>query len=255
MPKNVKEKIGIIDFNPDQEPDKRNYVKRISKLIPRNIECEGLFFKKDFDLSKYSALILSGSRLSATDYQRMVRDNSIEGEDYVSIERVVKKLSKYQGNMFGICFGAQLMIHMMGGDLGKIPQTEAGYLEHKLSEDGKRDEVFKNLPASFFGSQLHSDYVKILPSGGNVKEAIILATRDNFIHAYKIICKDGSIKYGVQPHPEMSNKNDAVFLVKVNKSWLQDSIGKIAFDQALLIPPNADYSLSKVITKFAESLI
>lgn len=254
MTRVITRKIGIIDFNPDQNPDRRQYIRRIGALIPNRIEYEGFHFKDDVDFSGCGALILSGSKLSATDYQRMVRSNSVKGMDYESIDRLVKNLSDYNGPMFGICFGAQLVAHVMGGNLGKLSQTEAGYLQHQLTKDGEKDAIFGQLPKTFYGAHLHTDYVDTLPQNKKIKEASVIAVRNDFIHAYKIVCANGAIRYGVQPHPEMSNDKDAVFLVQVNQNWLEDKIGKPEYDKALTIPANAEYQLAQTITQFAKSI-
>lgn len=246
-------KIGIIDFNPVQNPDERKYVDRISKLFPQGTEFQGIFFKDNsIDFSNFSALILSGSKLSATDYQNMLETGEKLNGDYIFLDRVVSKLKNYKGPMFGICFGSQIINFMMGGKLGKLSKTEAGYLEHKLCNEGKKDVVFGDLPDIFYGAHLHSDFVKELPKSSLISEADVLAERESYIHIYRIICNDGSIRYGVQAHPEMSNPNDATFLVKVNQSWLEGEIGHMRYNESLVVPSEADYDLSKAITNFVK---
>ncbi len=254
MNRSITSKIGIIDFNPDQNPDRRQYIRRIGALIPKGIEYEGFHFKDDVDFSGCGALILSGSKFSATDYQRMVRRTSVKGTDYESIDRLVKNLSDYQGPMFGICFGAQLIAHIMGGNLGKLSQTEAGYLQHQLTEVGEKDAIFSQLPKTFYGAHLHTDYVETLPQIAKAQQASVIAVRNSFIHVFRIVCANSAVRYGVQPHPEMSSENDAVFLVEVNRDWLKDKIGEFAYNKALTIPANAEYQLAQTITRFAESI-
>lgn len=248
-------RIGIIDFNPIRNPDTRQYVRRISKLIPDGFEVDGVFFKDNMDYSDYDALILSGSKLSATDYQEMVKHGKdIEG-DYIFVNNAIQKLSHYKGPMFGTCFGSQIIALAFGGDLGKLEKTEAGYLKHQLTEDGRKDPVFGHMPDIFYGAHLHNDYVKSLPTAGeNIVESQILAVRNNYIHAYKVVRSNGSILYGVQPHPEMSNPKDATFLVEINSNWLKDAMGESAYQKALIVRDNADFELAKTIAKFAENI-
>ena len=245
--------IGIMDFNPDQNPDKRQYIKRISSLIPADIDAKGIFFRDgNIDYSEFDALILSGSKLSATDYQRMLERGELVGDDYFDVNNAVQKLSCYQGPMFGICFGAQILAHVMGGKLGKLDKTEAGYLEHQLTEAGKQSLVFGHLPDKFLGAHLHTDYVASLPEQEGL-ESKVIATRNGVIHAYSI-CKNGVMRYGVQPHPEMSNPENATFLVKVNEGWLRDAIGEEEYEKALRMLDNAEFGLAQTITKFVESI-
>jgi len=245
--------IGIVDFNPDTNPDKRQYVRRIGALIPRGTKFEGVYFREDSDLSRYTALILSGSKLSATRYQNMCAEKSLEGTDYLAVDRMKLRLLDFKGNMFGICFGAQLIAHMSGGKLGSLPQTEAGYLDHELTADGRKDRIFGNLPDTFFGAHLHRDFVQSLPEVG-VQSAKVLARRNEFIHAYSVLLQNGSLRYGVQPHPEMSNSRDATVLVQLNRHWLTDELGEEEYEKALIIPKNADFQLSETIRKFAEMI-
>ena len=43
-------------------------------------------------------------------------------------------------------------------------------------------------------------------------------------------------RYGVQPHPEMSNPNDATFLVDVNSTWLRNELGELEYKKASMVP-------------------
>lgn len=251
---NKRNLIGIIDFNPDQNPDRRQYIKRISSLIPKDFSVEGILFRDNRDVLKYDALILSGSRLSATDYQKMVEENQVVGGDYISVDKITEKLFKYKGPMLGICFGAQLIAYIMGGKLGKLEKTEAGYLEHRLTPQGEIDPIFNHLADIFYGAHLHTDYIAVLPKGKDIKESNILATRNGFIHAYGVLCNNGSMRYGVLFHPEMSNPSDATFLVDVNSQWLRKAIGDKEYEKARIVPKQADFEVRKTITKFVETL-
>jgi GMP synthase-like glutamine amidotransferase len=247
-------KIGILDFNPDKSPDLREYPRRISYFFPRDVDYRSLLFRNNPDLSPYDALFLSGSKLSATLYERMVDQGRIEGRDYEDVDRVAERLARYKGHMFGICFGSQLMAHVMGGRLGRLNKTEAGYLSHTLTTEGQNDEIFGYLPRTFHGAHLHRDYVDQLPCGSNVSRADVLATRNGFIHAYRVVERDGIIRYGIQPHPEMSTSTDATFLVRVNGSWLKDEIGPIEYGNALIIPNGVGFELPRTITRFVFNL-
>lgn len=245
--------IGIIDFNPDQTPDRSQYVKRISSLLPEGTEYKGIFFKDIDGLNQYEALILSGSRFFATQYQRAVNSGEELSGDFADIDEAVKKITKYRGPIFGICFGAQILAHIHGAELGSLPVTEAGYLTHQLTETGASDPVFRELNQTFWGSQLHTDFVKTLPKNTDEK-ADVIATRNGYIHAFRIVKPSGVTHYGTQPHPEMSNPDDATYLVRVNKIWLEDEIGTEAYKKALEIPDDATFQLGLAISGFIRAL-
>ena len=245
--------IGIIDFNPDQTPDRSQYVKRISSLLPEGTNYSGIFYMDIDKLDQYDALILSGSRFFATQYQSAVRSSKELSGDFADIDKAVKKISDYKGPIFGICFGAQILAHIHGAELGSLQTTEAGYLTHQLTEIGANDQVFKKLNHTFWGAQLHADFVKTLPKNTNEK-ADIIATRNGYIHAFRIVEPSGVTHYGTQPHPEMSNPNDATFLVRVNKIWLEDEIGAEAYKKAIKTPDDATFQLGSALSRFVQTL-
>ena len=159
----------------------------------------------------------------------------------------------YKGPIFGICFGAQILAHIHGAELGRLPLTEAGYLTHQLTAIGASDPVFKDLDQTFWGAQVHTDFVQTLPENTDEKSDII-ATRNGYIHAFRIIEPSGLTHYGTQPHPEMSNPDDATFLVRVNVSWLKNEIGAEAYEKALEIPDDANFQLGSAISEFVRGL-
>lgn len=60
--------------------------------------------------------------------------------------------------------------------------------------------------------------------------------------------------YGIQPHPEMSNPDDANYPVRVNVGWLKNEIGAEAYEKAVEIPDDATFQLGSVISKFIRGL-
>ncbi|HBG81574.1 TPA: hypothetical protein DDW69_01910 [candidate division CPR2 bacterium] len=250
---NASKTIGIIDFNPDQNPDRRQYVKRISALLSGNVSGEGIFFREVDDLNKYDALILSGSKLISKHYQEMVRSGQgLEG-DYIWIDRAVQEIANFKGPIFGICFGSQILAHIFGGEIGRLDKTEAGYLLHELTDVGLNDPIFGKLGKTFWASHYHINYVKTLPDNPNLASDV-LATRNGYIHAFRIKTASGVTHYGTQPHPEMSNPKDAVFLVEVNKERLIEDIGVEECNKALEIPSNASFEFQNVIKEFVKRI-
>ncbi|MEW6096745.1 MAG: hypothetical protein AB1567_09505, partial [bacterium] len=153
--------------------------------------------------------------------------------------------------IYGICFTAQLLAFIHGGTIGRLEKTEAGYLSHTLTAEGKEDRLFGKMNTIFYGAHLHQDYVASLPSN---LDSSVLAERNGFIHVYRIVLPNGSIVYGVQPHPEMSTPDNATLLVRVNEKWLREEIGDNEYNRALSVPNDADYGLSGTITNFVKML-
>jgi GMP synthase-like glutamine amidotransferase len=235
-------------------------------------------------LSESETLILSGSGLSAFKFQENDA-SAFSPEDYKHLETTQEIIKEHLGKgkwILGICFGGQLAIQAVGGKIGRLPNnsrgysvTEAGWLEHELTSAGKNDEVFGNLPDRFFAPHFHNDFVSQLPQinsevitqSGNIRitDAQILAIRRGFldsdgirnkdkeyIQASVIIFDNGARLYQIQPHPEMSTSVNANFLVRQNE-WIINEMGRDYYNQALQVPPDADFSASSIITRFVNA--
>ncbi|MCK5851636.1 gamma-glutamyl-gamma-aminobutyrate hydrolase family protein, partial [bacterium] len=211
-------------------------------------------FKSNHEFDEFDSLILTGSSLSAFSFQEMLKKNIFEYENYFHLHKTFKKLLDYKKPMFGICFGAQILALLKGGKIGHLEQTEFGYLEHKLTEDGKVDLVFGYLSETFFGAHSHDDHVQQLPQSPEVQSSSIIATHDNYIHAYKIECVNDVVCYGVQPHPEMSLPDKATFMITESEDEIKNKIGEDEYKKNASIPENATFELPEVISKFINLL-
>lgn len=305
--------IQIIDFNPtrlsDEEAleqgipvelrkllgDKRQYPFHIARHLPGdtlwfNINDPWYFREVMDDNSLFErakakdVLLLSGSGMSAFKFQERV-PGAFSAQDRRILERSQLLIRDYISNgkwVLGICFGGQLAVHAVKGKLGRLPQneaghtiTEAGWLPHELTEEGRGDEVFGHLPDQFCASHLHSDFVTELPeaatpfNGGRnhlmVARVEVLAIRrgylnstgvqnatESYIQASLIEFNNGARLYQIQPHPEMGSPDKANFLVRKNP-WVAAEMGQGYYNQALAVPDDADFSVSQVITNFVAS--
>lgn len=103
--------------------------------------------------------------------------------------------------LLGICYGHQLIANMYGGDVqNDEEQSKFGSYEVQLTEEGKRDPLFKSLPESFIAQYAHNDSVTKLPQG-----ATLLASSNG--------CRFSALRYGVsaytvQFHPEVTRFED-----------------------------------------------
>lgn len=249
-------KIGIVIFCPEATPEVLVSLKGLSALIPKNTEYQFVDFICDQDLNKFDALILTGSCLSAFAFQEMIKKNKMIGDYYFQVHKTFKKLLEYKKPMLGICFGAQIIALLNDGKIGHLSETEFGFLEHEMTDDGKIDPVFGCLPNVFYGAHAHDDYVDKLPLPPEVKSSTIIATRNNYIHAYKIVCKNNVVCYGVQPHPEMSSTSyKATYMVKMNEEKIKNMIGQKAYKKIIALPETATFELPKVIPNFINKII
>lgn len=102
--------------------------------------------------------------------------------------------------VLGVCFGHQLIAQMHGGDVQCDPeQKKSGSHEVSLTQEGKKDPLFKHLPESFIAQYLHKDSATQLPEG-----ATVLAVGPS--------CHFSALRYGdniytTQFHPEVECVN------------------------------------------------
>lgn len=229
-------------------------------------------------LRESDVLILSGSGLSAHGFQH----GKISEEYRPALERSQEVIRDHLGEgkwVLGICFGGQLAVDAVGGEIGRLPEgiTEAGWLDHSLTPQGKQDEVFCDLPKQFSAPHFHNDFVAKLPAIGTkvrtsngeieVTRAETLAIRSGYkdkeglkntdteyIMASVIEFDNGAKIYQIQPHPEMATREKANFLVRMNQWLAKDSeMGQDYYDKALSVPEDADFSVTQVIPNFVVS--
>ena len=123
--------------------------------------------------------------------------------------------------IFGICYGHQLLAHILGGKVGNNEKgPEFGSCHVQLTEEARKDELFSDLSSPLLAHCCHQQSVIKLP-----KEAKLLATNDSCtIQAFR-----SSSCWGVQFHPEFSAAATREYVLQF-KEKLESSglpIGKI----------------------------
>lgn len=99
--------------------------------------------------------------------------------------------------VIGVCLGAQIISESLGAKTEQSPNKEIGVYPITLTEEGLKDNIFKNFPASFDVMHWHND-MPGLPEGATLL-------------AYSEGCPRQAIKYndrvyGLQCHMEMTNE-------------------------------------------------
>ncbi len=99
--------------------------------------------------------------------------------------------------MFASCFGFQLMVEALGGEIVHDPaSTEVGTFELALTEAGRRDELFGELPPRFAAQMGRKDRAGRLPPG----LASLAESERNRLQAFRI---PGAPIWATQFHPEL----------------------------------------------------
>lgn len=134
-------KIAVIDFKSFLSDDVFNTLKRI------NVEYD--VFECDVDielLNKYDGVIFTGSHDHV--YEKGSRTIDI-------------KIFDLNKPIFGVCYGHQLIHHLLGGKVSKAEKEEKGSVLFNSVES----ELFKNLPDTHHVYMHHEDEVKRLAPG------------------------------------------------------------------------------------------
>lgn len=106
--------------------------------------------------------------------------------------------------ILGICYGMQLMCHILGGSVKAGEKSEYGVVKAFLNTES---ELFTGLNEQIKVLMSHTDLVNKLPDGFTVT-----ASTDNCPHA---ACSNDSMKlYGVQFHPETEHTENGHIIIK-----------------------------------------
>jgi GMP synthase (glutamine-hydrolysing) len=146
----------------------------------------------------FHLLILMGGPMS-------VNDDALH--PFLEQEKQFVRQWIHNGNpTVGICLGAQLIAHCLGGRVYKGPNEEIGWYDLILTEEGRRDPCLQLFPMHFPVFQWHGETFD-LP-----QDAILLATAQDYPHqAFRF----GDLTYAFQFHCEVTKK--------MVKAWLGTS--------------------------------
>jgi GMP synthase (glutamine-hydrolysing) len=150
------------------------------------------------DHTPFHLLILMGGPMS-------VNDDDLH--PFLAQEKQFVRQWINQGNpTVGICLGAQLIAHCLGGRVYKGPKEEIGWYDCALTEDGGHDLCLQAFPTLFPVFQWHGETFD-LP-----QDAILLATANDYPHqAFRF----GDFTYAFQFHVEVTKD--------MAKAWLKGS--------------------------------
>jgi GMP synthase-like glutamine amidotransferase len=141
-------------------------------------------------LDRYDALLVFGGPMDVWEedlHPWLIREKA-------AIRQWVREL---QRPYLGICLGHQLLASALGSEVGKMLTPEVGIVEVALTQEGRSDQLFQNLPDHLNVLQWHGAEVRALPQDG-----VVLATNAaSPIQAFRV----GRHAYGLQYHVEIEN--------------------------------------------------
>lgn len=132
--------------------------------------------------------------------------------------------------VLGICYGLQLICHLLGGRVEKAQQREYGHAELKISG---ANSLFKGIPSATRVWMSHGDRVEQIP-----ENFIVLGSTEN--SPFCAIKHEQKSIYGIQFHPEVAHTQNGTdllenFAIEIcgcrgewnPKSFIEQSIAKI----------------------------
>ncbi|TDE18472.1 glutamine-hydrolyzing GMP synthase [Dyadobacter psychrotolerans] len=196
------EQILILDFG-------SQYTQLIARRIRElNVYCEIHPYNNFPELTpNIKGVILSGSPCS-------VRDENAPGVDLDKFRKVVPLL--------GVCYGAQLMAQVLGGDVKPSQHREYGRAHLKI--DDTDSSLLAGLSPSSQVWMSHGDTIVRAPE--NIR--VIASTESVHVAAFKV---EDELTYGIQFHPEVTHSaegkklmhNFVVNICGCKQSWTSDS--------------------------------
>ena len=144
-------------------------------------------------IENYNALIVLGGPDSANDLTPKMQNELT----------LIRKAIQSQIPFLGICLGFQALVKAMGGTVEKCQMNEIGFRDPKnnffkvkLTSEGRKDKLFKDLSDNLTVFQLHGETVQLTP------QMTLLAIGD---FCKNQIVKIGKTAYGIQSHFELTN--------------------------------------------------
>ncbi len=191
------------------------------------------FKNDDFpEMNRIKGIIITGSHSMVTDDLPWIK----------SLSKWLKySIDEFSIPVLGLCFGHQLLAKICGGQVDYHPiKKEIGSREIFLTEEGRKNRLFKGFPDKFTGYLIHEQSVLRLPSGAK------RLAYNNFENNQAFYLKDNI--WGVQFHPE--------FTFEVIKEYIlndKDELSKNGFKPSELIENlHRDTLGKKLIKNFLE---
>jgi len=108
---------------------------------------------------------------------------------------LLREAHERQVPVLGLCLGAQMLAHALGGEVGRLPDgPEVGFHEVGLTPAGREDPMFKGIPWWTQQFQWHEDGIVSAPPDAR----ILAAGRRVPVQVFAV----GTSSYGIQYHPE-----------------------------------------------------
>ncbi len=166
--------MALVNASQQADNTRRNFRRELDADLAEFHVVDGQY-PQGFD---YDATVVTGSRASVYWDDGWIEPTAAWVEE--AVDRGMPAL--------GVCFGHQLLAHVLGGEVADMGEYELGY--RTVEHDGGR--LFEGVDEAFTVFTSHSDAVVAAPP-----DAEVTATNDFGIHGFRT----GHV-FGIQSHPE-----------------------------------------------------
>ena len=144
--------------------------------------------------------------------------NSVYGEDSETCDKAIFDIGV---PILGICYGSQLMAHLLGGSVKTAPVSEYGKTEVSIDVNSK---LFKDVSKSTICWMSHTDYIEKAPENFKITATTPVCP------VAAMECEDKNL-YAVQFHPEVMHTQEGAKMIsnfvydvcKCTGDWKMDS--------------------------------
>jgi GMP synthase (glutamine-hydrolysing) len=184
-------------------------------------------------LNGADAIIIGGSKWSVWE----------DVPNQPALIEVMKAAREKKTPMLGVCFGAQLIAHVFGGQVARDEEhAEWGTFMMETGDEAITDMLLADAPFSFPAMCAHHDRVTKLPPG-----AVLLASSARCpVQAFAI---PGTDIYAFQFHPERSKADYEQLIQMKGKDYSADQSGLDAIKASLKETTAAESLLAKFVDR------
>jgi GMP synthase (glutamine-hydrolysing) len=166
-------------------------------------------------LEKYHGLIILGGYMGV-----------YEADIYKHIKvemRLIEEALKKNVPILGICLGAQMLAHVLGGNVRKGIEKEIGWYDINLTDEGQKDHLLSHFKKTEKIFQLHGDTFDIPKSAVHLVSSEIFSSQA-FRYGEKV--------YGLQYHLEVDQAMIYRWLENPKNQYeIMNSEGKFSIDK------------------------
>ncbi len=118
---------------------------------------------------------------------------------------MIKSAVEHDIPFLGICYGGQLLAHVLGGLVKRMPLAEVGFIRVSFTEAGQQDPLYDGFTNYLQSFHWHEDAFDVPPEG-----VLLAYNQHDEHHAFRF----GKRAYGIQYHVEITPE--------MLDTWLKD---------------------------------